>query len=242
MFQANFSLWGQNLRKSPCSHTHSSPALKLVIKSFSFSVDAEFSEWRCYSFLVVHSRSDDSPFDVQPDGLPGCPVRCTLHPLVSYLVPRPFIPLLWSECVRCFFPNPLTFGVPLPTLSLPGPFMNISLSQCRDGAAHQSFLGGGQLLSGPNNVLGPLLCPSATPHNQTFTEFLPLHYGPSCFWICLLIHGLHFVRTLPFLLGRPSISLVRPLMILCRLSSFFTGPESFQNGLHMAFYVFLKLL
>jgi hypothetical protein len=39
---------------------------------------------------------------------------------VSSLSPRPIIPLLYSEGVRCFFPNVLTFGFPLPMLSLHG--------------------------------------------------------------------------------------------------------------------------
>jgi hypothetical protein len=82
----------------------------------------------------------------------------------------------------------------------------------QDGAEYQSFPGGGQLLLGPNRVLDPLLCPSATPHNQTLTWVPAAPLRPA------------------FLLGRPSTSLDRPLTILNRMSSFFHRTSVLPEG------------
>jgi hypothetical protein len=81
---------------------------------------------------------------------------------------------LYSERVRCFFPKVLTLGFPLRTLSLSGPLRTFTFRSII------RFRVVDNLRRDPT-ISGPLLCPSSTPHNQTFTEFLPFHYGLRCF-------------------------------------------------------------
>lgn len=144
--------------------------------------------------------------DPQSCSLTDCPVRCPPHPLSYLLSPWLFMPLLYSEHVHCFLQIVLTIEF---------------FSHCRAGAMYFLSPVGGQLLPGPDTVLGPLLHPQVTPHNQMsisilvlqrpdiigvyrfLTEFLPLHRSLHSFWC------------------QPSTSLGRPLMLLGRLSALF---------------------
>jgi hypothetical protein len=67
---------------------------------------SNFPKGAVIHFLSSDSISEYSPFNFQPNGPPGCPVRCPPHPLLC------FFSWASAECVCCFFLNVLTFRSP----------------------------------------------------------------------------------------------------------------------------------
>jgi hypothetical protein len=149
------SLWRQNFRKPLMLPRLRLPNRYAANKKKFF----HFGELRILQMVL----------DFQPDGLLSCRMSSAsfvespllaLDPLFHCCTPSASIvisrmPLLPSFLFkRC------------PCLT----HMNMSLLHCRDGAAYQSFPGGGQLLPRPD-----ISSPIDDAANQAFTEFLPLH-------------------------------------------------------------------
>jgi hypothetical protein len=120
-------------------------------------------------FLLSHSKSDDSIFDFQPNGLLGCPLGCATHswpfgPL--FLIPPShswtFRPIFWSL---------LLLWTPLSVPSLPGPLRIFPFLTTGTAGSISRFRAAGDFCRDHNTVVDPLIAPwrrRTTKHSRCF--------------------------------------------------------------------------